>query len=270
MATLEDKILGEKLHNYCSSSEDEGDSDYEDSRSGDEEGNAPKPEGSSADPPPVNSWNGTASNTGPKGVLEDWRRFQEMERAARREKEIESWELAKKLTLATRTAAEEEQAKEVEALEEEWKELLDEEYLMKYQQQRKQELMEKLQKLKKFGKVLTLNSKEEFLDAIDQEDPTVTVVVHIYNHSEEACQTMDGCLKILSQEHPAVKFCRIQADKTGLSRQFKVDGVPALLAYKGGDIIGNFVGLGKTLGEDFFATDVEGYLVSYGILPEKY
>ena len=36
----------------------------------------------------------------------------------------------------------------------------------------------------RFGKVVSL-SKEEFLHAIDQEDPAVTVIVHIY---ESVCE----------------------------------------------------------------------------------
>ncbi|XP_053606145.1 phosducin-like protein [Plodia interpunctella] len=268
MATLDDKILGEKLHNYCSSSEDEGDSDYEDSRSGDEEGNAPKPQGS-AEPPPINNWNGSASNTGPKGVLEDWRRFKQLEAENRAELEKERIALAKKLTMSVRTEREEEEAKERDELEEELNELIDEGFLMKYQQQRMQELMSQLQKTPKFGKVVTLKSQEEFLDAVDKEDTKVTVVIHIYNSSAQACETMDGCLNILAAEYPSTKFCRIQADITGLSRHFRVDGVPALLVYKGGQIIGNFVQLATELGNDFFASDVERFLIEFGMLPEK-
>lgn len=57
MATLEDKILGEKLHNYCSSSED----------SDDEKG----PSDSSKPPPETPSkWEGSSTNTGPKGTIQ--------------------------------------------------------------------------------------------------------------------------------------------------------------------------------------------------------
>lgn len=67
MATLEDKILNEKLEYYCSSSsEDEG----KDSEASDSE--ETKPESvNSGEAPSVscNEWNGTSSNTGPKGVL---------------------------------------------------------------------------------------------------------------------------------------------------------------------------------------------------------
>lgn len=268
MATLEDKILGNKLHNYCSSSEDEGDSDYEDSRSGDEEGNPPKVE-SRAEPPPINNWTGSASNTGPKGVLEDWRRFKQLEAENRAELEKERIKLAKKLTLSVRPDREAQQAKEIDELEEELGELIDEGFLMKYQQQRMQELMSQLQKVPKFGKVVSLTSQEEFLNAIDKEDPKVTVIIHIFNNSTVACDTMDGCLNVLAADYPTTKFCRIAVDITGLSRNFRVDGVPALLVYKGGQIIGNFVQLATELRNDFFATDVERFLIEYGMLPEK-
>lgn len=268
MATLDDKILGEKLHNYCSSSEDEGGSDYEDSRSGDEEGNPPTAQ-PSAEPAPINSWTGSASNTGPKGVLEDWRRFKQLEAESRRELAIERIALAKKLTLSVKTEREEAAAKEREELEDELGELMDEDFLMKYQKQRMQELMSQLKKAPKFGKVITLKTQEEFLDAIDKEDEKVAIIVHIYNTSTVACETMNGCLNVLALDYPAIKFCRISADITGLSRHFRVDGVPAILVYKGGQVIGNFVQLTNELGNDFYATDVERFLIECGMLPEK-
>ncbi|CAH0398605.1 unnamed protein product [Chilo suppressalis] len=269
MSTLDDKILGEKLHNYCSSSEDEGGSDYEDSRSGDEEGNAPSVSKANAEPPPVNNWSGSATNTGPKGVLEDWRRYKQLEAENRAELEKERIALAKKLTLSVKTEREEVESKKIEDLEDELSELIDEEFLMKYQQQRMQELMTQLQKVPQFGKLILLNSQEEFLNAIDKEDQKVTVIVHIYGDMSVACKTMDGCLQVLATDYPTVKFCRIAADITGMSRHFRVEGVPALLVYKGGQIIGNFIKLATELGDDFFATDVERFLIEFGILPEK-
>lgn len=269
MATLEDKILGNKLQNYCSSSEGEG-SDDEDSHSGGEgAGNIKACSARAEAPPPVNNWNGSATNTGPKGVLEDWRRFKQLEAENREELAKERVALAKKLTLTVKTEREEEEAKKVDELEDELNELIDEGFLMKYQQQRMQELMSQLQKAPKFGKLITLNKQEEFLNAIDKEDTKVTVVIHIYNHGVRACESMDGCLSILASEYPAVKFCRIAADVTGLSRNFRIEGVPALLVYKGGQIIGNFVQLANELGNDFFATDVEKFLIEYGMLPEN-
>ncbi|XP_022829961.1 phosducin-like protein [Spodoptera litura] len=269
MATLEDKILGNKLQNYCSSSEDEGESD--DDRSGDEEGGevTKSQVATNAEPPPINNWTGQASNTGPKGVLEDWRRFKQLEAENRAELAKERIALAKKLTLTVKPEREAAQEKKKEEIEDELSELMDEEFLLQYQKQRMEELMSQLQKVPKFGVLTTLNSQDEFLNAIDKEDPKVTVIIHIYNSSTRACETMDGCLNILATDYPTTKFCRIAADITGLSRHFRVDGVPALLAYKGGQIIGNFVQLATELGNDFFAVDVERFLIEYGMLPEK-
>ena len=65
MTTLDDKLLGEKTHYYCSSSEDEGDRD--------------EPKTSKAKTPVVKTpvdppkdmthWSGNSANTGPKGKL---------------------------------------------------------------------------------------------------------------------------------------------------------------------------------------------------------
>lgn len=72
MATLDDKLLGEKLHYYCSSSEDEDD------ERGPTEART-DPDGASAPVP------GAGANTGPKGVIEDWRRFKQLETEKREE-----------------------------------------------------------------------------------------------------------------------------------------------------------------------------------------
>ncbi|KAF0293867.1 Phosducin-like protein [Amphibalanus amphitrite] len=56
MATLDDKLLGEKLHYYCSSSEDEAgaaDSDHDPAEDG--------ADGAPA-PPPPHAWSGAAAN----------------------------------------------------------------------------------------------------------------------------------------------------------------------------------------------------------------
>ena len=75
MATLDDKLLGEKLHYYCSSSEDEGGSDTEEGGQSSRAGPAPAP----APAPGPGAWDGSSANTGPKGVLKDWQRYKQLE-----------------------------------------------------------------------------------------------------------------------------------------------------------------------------------------------
>jgi len=77
MATLDDKLLGEKLHYYCSSSEEEDNNDDDDKKTSK---NAETSESSAAQPP-----TNEGPNTGPKGVIEDWRRYKQLETEKRAE-----------------------------------------------------------------------------------------------------------------------------------------------------------------------------------------
>lgn len=149
MATLEDKILGEKLHNYCSSSEDSG---QENSDS--EEAPVENTPSESHVLPDINKWEGTSTNTGPKGVITDWQKFKQLESEKNRHAELETIELAKKLTLTVQSALDEEREKA--ALEDpDLAELLkDDDFLLTYQKQRMQELLQQTNHNINFGKEL--------------------------------------------------------------------------------------------------------------------
>lgn len=68
MSTLEDKILGEKLHYYCSSSSSEDEEN--DSGDSDKEcDNVKYTDAAQYIAPSYSEWDGTSSNTGPKGVI---------------------------------------------------------------------------------------------------------------------------------------------------------------------------------------------------------
>lgn len=148
MATLEDKILGEKLHNYCSSSEE---SDNENSNSESEEGRKQTAPTEEAAPPlEPNKWEGTSTNTGPKGVIKDWQRYKQLEHERREEDEREKIALMKKLTLTVQSALDEEREKA--ALEDpDLAELLNDEFLVQYQKQRMQEMLQQTNHNIKFG-----------------------------------------------------------------------------------------------------------------------
>jgi hypothetical protein len=116
MATLDDKLMGEKLHYYCSSSEDEDES--------------PKIEQNPEQPPRPPGGGPGQANTGPKGVLEDWRRFKQLETEKREENELERLELAKKLALTCRSEREDREAEKVtEKLEQELDGFEDDEFM---------------------------------------------------------------------------------------------------------------------------------------------
>lgn len=264
MATLEDKILGEKSHNYCSSSSENSDSE-DDSPA---ERNVKKEEENAEPLPEVGKWEGSSTNTGPKGVIKDWQRYKQLKNEQREESERERIELVKKLTMTVQSALDEEREK-AEEEDPELAELLKDEFLESYQKQRMKEMLEKSQHKLKFGQIVHLNNGDDFLQAIDEENKAVTVIIHISEDRIEACRTMNVCLKDLCKIYPEVKFCTILGSNAGLSKHFKVNGVPALLVYKAGQMVGNFVKLADELGNDFSAEDVQGYLVEHGMLEDK-
>lgn len=271
---LEDKILGNKLENYCSSSEDEG--GYEDASDGESASGgsaAPAPDATAPGKTyftPVEKWNGQSANTGPKGVIKDWQRFKQLETEKNEEKERERVQLMKKLAITSRTAAEDAERKEQDALDAEFAELLNEDTLLEFQRRRMVEMMERCGQRQVFGKVINLANGDEFLNAVDKESEHVTVIIHIYENHLAACKTLNKCLSNLADEYRQVKFCKIFGSVAGLSKGFKVGGMPALIVYKAGALIGNFVRISDDLGGDeFYATDVEGFLIEHGILPDK-
>ena len=145
----------------------------------------------------------------------------------------------------------------------------DEDFLKQYRLQRIEEMRRQLYRGKRFEQVYELRSGEEFLEALDNEDKSPLVTIHIYEAEVPGCDSMAGSLLCLAQEYPLVKFCSVRGAAIGTSALFRGSALPALLVYKGGDLIGNFVRVTDQLGEDFFAVDVEALLLEYGLLPDK-
>ncbi|KAJ9591773.1 hypothetical protein L9F63_001709 [Diploptera punctata] len=267
MTSLEDKLLGEKAHCYCSSSESECEkSDDEDGGKDCKTSSVKEAEYIPASDP--YKWEGSSTNTGPKGVMKDWQKYKQLETEKRAEQEKERQTLIQKLSLTTRSALDEEREKNAE-LDPDIADLLSDEFLLQYQKQRMEEMMAKLSSLPTFGKVISLKDGQEFLDAVDKEDEAVAIIVHIYEENIPGCEAMNGCLISLSREYPQVKFCKMIGSVAGMSKQFKICGVPALLVYKAGQLVGNFVRVSEELGVDFFSEDVESFLLEHGMLPDK-
>ncbi|KAH8378833.1 hypothetical protein KR009_001694 [Drosophila setifemur] len=272
MATLEDKLLGEKLEYYCSSSEGE-DNDGDDG-DGDSRKGAGKPSGLTinTDPnaaPPGGFRQQGSTNTGPKGVVKDWQRFKQLEAERRDETERQRLALAKKLSMTTATAAEDEERKRQEELDAEMDELMSEDFLQQFQKQRMAEMLRQTGHHQQFGKVQQLTTHEEFLACVEQENKHTTIIIHIYERNLSACSTLNKCLDSLASDYPSIKFAKICSSVAGMSRDFRTKGLPALLVYKAQALIGNFVRLTDDLSDDFFASDVESFLIEHGILVDR-
>lgn len=115
--------------------------------------------------------------------------------------------MIKKLSLTCRTSLDEEKEKILES-DPDLAELLADGFLLEYQRQRMKEMLARAEKLR-FSKVVNLETAHQFLEAIDNEDKSVTVVVHIYENNVPGCEAMNGCLISIANDYPFVKFCKI-------------------------------------------------------------
>lgn len=137
----------------------------------------------------------------------DWQRYKQLETEKRETQEKERLQLIKKLSLTCRSALDEEKEK-LDETDPDLANLLADEFLLEYQRQRMKEMLARAEKLC-FGSVIDLQSADQFLEAIDEEDESVTIIVHIYEHNVSGCEAMNGCLVSLAEEYPHVKFCKI-------------------------------------------------------------
>ncbi|XP_074490963.1 phosducin b [Sebastes fasciatus] len=212
----------------------------------------------------------TATQTGPKGVINDWRRFK-LESMDQENLPPAKRELLRQMSSPGRPKDDGKSGvnrkmsvQEYEMLKEE-----DEGCLKKYRKRCMQDMHDKLSFGPRFEGVHDLVSGEAFLEVIEKEHYSTVVVVHIYKAGVKGCEEVNSCLDCLATEYPAVKFCRIDAVASGASERFSDEVLPTLLVYKAGELLGNFLACTQHLTEEFFATDVEAFLNSYGLLPEK-
>ncbi|EPQ29375.1 uncharacterized protein PFL1_03130 [Pseudozyma flocculosa PF-1] len=106
-----------------------------------------------------------------------------------------------------------------------------------------------------------------YVAAIDKEDRTTPVVIHIYSRGVEACAVLTSALSSLARTYPRTKFLQVQASAIGFggarprhddgtideddeedeggdarARQDRAaDVLPTLLVYRGGELVANLV-----------------------------
>ncbi|XP_053329728.1 phosducin-like protein [Spea bombifrons] len=270
MTTLDDKLLGEKCQYYYSSSSDDEDSEQDRKT---QNGSIRHSDGDREE---------GVINTGPKGVLHDWRRYKQLETEQNQEQQKEMEQLIKKLSVTCKSQLDEQKDKQKQKeLEEKihGKTTMleynmrsdedDEDFLQQYRKQRIEEMKKQLCHSQLFKYVFDISSGEEFLDTVDKEHKNTLVMILIYEDDVRGSESMNGSIICLANEYPGVKFCRVKSSLLGTSTKFSENALPALLVYKAGELIGNFVRITDQLGDDFFAVDLEAFLHECGLLPEK-
>ncbi|KAH9271499.1 hypothetical protein BASA83_006354 [Batrachochytrium salamandrivorans] len=113
---------------------------------------------------------------------------------------------------------------------------------------------------------------DDYVDAIDNEDPSVTVAIHLYKSTHEPCRRVNTFLDRLAIAYPTIKFAKIIS--TVADAAFDDVALPALLIYEAGslthtllritDDVPGWAGTGRISFESF-----ESYLWDMGVLKES-
>ncbi|KAI8585688.1 thioredoxin-like protein [Geranomyces variabilis] len=184
------------------------------------------------------------AKTGPKGVIAD-RKFHERQERARREiKTRRDWDRAdgKALSsgwvarqIAADAAAAADGDDDGDANEDEDEDIdQDAAYLASYRARRLAQLARAAHG-PRFGSVISLDTSDAYLQAIDDAPPAVLVIIHLYDNRIESCRLVDTLLVQLALRRPAVKFCRIEAGVA--DETFDRIALPALIAYRAGETV---------------------------------
>ena len=137
------------------------------------------------------------------------------------------------------------------------------------QQRMMKEMLDRQAQRRRFGHVQDLKDGDQFLAAVEKEEPGVCVVVLLHEPNSAGCPAALKCLELLAGQHPHVKFCTARPSWLSMSANFASGGVPALLAYRDGQLVGNWVRITAELGEDFGPDDFESYLVENGLVNDR-
>eukprot|EP00128_Syssomonas_multiformis_P017370 Colp12_sorted_trinity150504_noHs@3841 len=270
--SLDDKILGGPQHNYASSSEDEaGDSDEEvDNRKG-----APKERMdfiSTADgselPEDIMSRLpkhivGNGPRTGPKGVLADYKRYQQAQQAQKQLEHAQLLELVNKTALLGLQKEDEDDG----FFEDE-----DDEFMKQYMEKRLAEMKNtqapknvslNRSDLPVFGTLKQL-SRAEYVDIIDNEHPEVYTIIHLFERFVPACSRFNECLRVLAKRYLHTHFFFITASEA--SDKFASNALPAILVYHKGELVCNHFCITDIIGEEFVPDEVEAFLLENRVL----
>uniref|UniRef100_A0A0K0CUI5 Phosducin domain-containing protein n=1 Tax=Angiostrongylus cantonensis TaxID=6313 RepID=A0A0K0CUI5_ANGCA len=220
MASLESKLLDGDCVGYCSSSDEDeeawtvvNDEDHHKAN--------------------VMRMLGPSTNTGVKGVLNEFAAEQERSKKARKAKDREIRGLAQKGMLqgskAEREVVNQEEDDSLECL-------------------RNRRLTE-LRKAAA-GKMVEIIEKVQTCDGL--------LCVLIYKPNDEMCERATYVCKVLAADYPCVRFVRARSTLLEMSKNFVT--LPALQFYLDGNLVGNFIQISSMLGGEIDVSSVKKFL----------
>jgi len=180
------------------------------------------------------------TNTGPKGVLNDYKIAKQKLLNKMIQRDIETIEQAKRNSFVVLSSPNDKEKDEEDILDE------DDEFFNQWRDERMKQLQEQLgknnQQFKKeekntanyqkiFGQYYRIG-KSQYVDFIDSESESTYVVLHLYDNHNRDCTRLNSCLEDIAKKYNKIKFGHIIA--TEAKEDFDEFALPVLIIYKGG------------------------------------
>ncbi|KAK3697851.1 hypothetical protein LTR37_017242 [Vermiconidia calcicola] len=243
--------------------EDGNDSD--DARSflnlSDDEDNDTTPQASHIDPDEAQSRSSTSlarhtipltrygANTGPKGVISDAQNFRDSHRNHRMSMRSNST-LPSQINGGDSIAVSEKHSESDE--DDDFEE--DDNFMRRWRKSRLREMqkgrpesnMHNRERAKRLWGGMATVDGNGYLDAVDRSPSDTVVVVYIYDDYSHVSASIEDCIRTLAQRHLNVRFIKLHFEDA----EMEPAGVPAILAYRGGEKFADLVPVIQEIPDD--------------------
>jgi len=210
-----------------------------------------------------------SGNTGVKGVIADYKEAKREEQLQKAEERLENMKRLQRATQPAIRPREESNGSEMKLGNNDSdsdNDDIDDEFVKQFRMQRLAQLQNKsnaTQCPKIFG---TLSSKtpDEYVELIDNIDPQVFVIVHLYEPSISESRMLHAALDKVAQIMEYAKFIEVHA--LAANPNLDLISLPAILIYKGGTLVHNMIKFTDGLPKAFTVNDVKESLESVGVV----
>jgi hypothetical protein len=209
-------------------------------------------------------------NTGVKGVIADYKEAQREEQVQLAEEHLDNLQRLKRATqpsIRPRETASNETKQQKnnypDNISDDDGDGDDDDLLKQFRQQRIAQLQNKSHAMPTFGTLSSI-SPEEYVELVDDIDPRVFVVVHLYEPSISASRMLHLALDKVAQAMEYAKFIEVKA--LDANPNLDLICLPAILVYKGGNLVCNMIKVTDELPKAFTAEDVKEALEAAGVV----
>ncbi|RMZ06248.1 hypothetical protein D0862_04690 [Hortaea werneckii] len=191
------------------------------------------------------------ANTGPKGVISDAQDYRDSQRQHRASLRTQASQAQRGANLQDKPIAEKlEESDGEDDLDDD----LDDDFMQRWRRGRLQELQNgrrdsqmhnRGRDRRVWGKLVAVDG-EGYLEAIEKSPSDTVVVVYIYDSYSDVSNAIEECIRAVARRHLNTRFVKLSYEDA----EMEPAGVPAVIAYRGGDKFAGLVPVFDELPDD--------------------